>query len=110
MSLGNSVRILSVCDDDHIGLTREMVLQNARYEVESRHTNFHFDAPLAGSFHLAIMCHSLDAGRAARLTASLRKLNREIRIIRINQYFLMCLTGTMDDVQSTMGHRVYCDR
>lgn len=62
---GRGIRILSIADDDGIRFSRELVLRQEGYEVESVTSNARFDSPWVRTFPIAVLCHSVDSNRAA---------------------------------------------
>lgn len=84
MSPGKGIRILSICDDDGIRSSREMVLKQEGYEVESTTSATLVDDGRAGSFHVAILCHSITPEHAAHITEKLRAANPEIAVLRVH--------------------------
>lgn len=83
MSPGKGIRILSICDDDSIRFSRELVLRQESYEVESVTSNTPLDVCRVRSFQLAILCHSLPRNRAAQLADMLRRYNHAIHVVRV---------------------------
>jgi hypothetical protein len=86
MNNGNSVRILSISDDEDLRLSRELVLKSAQYDVESLASDADFNAVPVGSFEVAIICHSVDLERSARLAGTLRRWNPGIRILHLHPF------------------------
>lgn len=84
MSARKAIRILSVCDDDGIRFSRELVLRQEGYEVESMAGSEPIDAARARSFHIAILCHSLSPRHATQITDHLRQANPGIRVLRVH--------------------------
>jgi CheY-like chemotaxis protein len=84
MSPPKGVRILSVCDDDGIRFSRELVLKQEGYEVESVPSREHLEDSRICSFHIAVLCHSLDAEDAARIANQLRDANPSIAVLRVH--------------------------
>lgn len=84
MSPTKGVRILSVCDDDGIRFSRELVLKQEGYEVESVPSDEHLEDGRIRSFHIAILCHSLGAEDAARIANRLRDANCSIAVLRVH--------------------------
>lgn len=84
MSRGKVIRILSVCDDDGIRFSRELVLRFESYEVESVRSNEKLEPARIRSFHIAVLCHSIPADRAADIAIHFRRLNPEIGIVRVH--------------------------
>ncbi len=90
MSRRKGVRILSICDDDGIRFSRELVLIQEGYEVESVSSRSLLNADWVRSFHIAILCHSLSAEHAASLTDTLRRFNPTIRVLRVHSIRSRC--------------------
>jgi hypothetical protein len=84
MSPRKGVRILSICDDERIRFSRELVLMHEGYEVESVTSNTPLDVGRVRSFHIAILCHSLAAYRASQIAHMLRRYNPSIGVIRVH--------------------------
>lgn len=84
MSPGKAIRILSICDDEGIRYSRDLVLRHEGYEVESVPSNEKLDPTRIRSFHIAILCHSLSPSRAAEVATGLRRFNPEIGVLRVH--------------------------
>lgn len=84
MSNGKRIRLLSICDDDGIRFSRDLVLRHEGYEVESMPSNEILDPDHSRSFHIAVLCHSLSPHRAAEIACTLRRYNPEIGILRVH--------------------------
>jgi hypothetical protein len=85
MTLKNKVRILSICDDDAIRFSRELILSAAGYEnVLWLSSNAGVEPSRIRSSDVAILCQSVEWRRAARLALAFRRLNPDIRILRVN--------------------------
>jgi len=85
MTQKSRLRILSVCDDDAVRFSREMVLSDAGYEhVEWFPSNASVSASQIRLSDVAILCQSVECRRAARLTLAFRRLNPDIRVLRMN--------------------------
>jgi len=84
MSSRKSIRILSICDDDGIRISRELVLRQEGYEVESITSSVTWDPRLAGCFHIAILCHTLPPAEAAQWATLLRQGNPGVRVLRVH--------------------------
>lgn len=84
MNPGKAVRVLSICDDDGIRFSRDLVLKHEGYEVESVPSNVKLDPSWVCSFHIAVLCHSLSPARACEIAMALRLSNPAIRILRVH--------------------------
>jgi DNA-binding NtrC family response regulator len=84
MSPAKGIRILSVCDDDGIRFSRELVLKQEGYEVESAPSGEHLEDSRICSFNIAVLCHSLSAEDAARIANQLRGANSSISVLRVH--------------------------
>ncbi|MFP5277187.1 MAG: hypothetical protein ACLGPM_08725 [Acidobacteriota bacterium] len=90
MSRRKGVRILSICDDEGIRFSRELVLMQEGYEVESVSSRAFLNADWVRSFHIAVLCHTLSAECAASLAETLRRSNPEIRVLRVHSIRSRC--------------------
>lgn len=81
---GKAIRILSIADDEGTRFSRELVLRQKGYEVESVKSNARFDGPWVRSFLIAILCQSIDSSRAKAITELLRQRNPSIAVVRIH--------------------------
>ena len=81
--MGNPVRILSICDDDGLRFSRELVLRNDGYETESITSKDALTAARVRSFDIALICRSVHPTRAMALSDWLRQYNPEIQIVCI---------------------------
>lgn len=77
------IRILSVCDDDSVRYSRELLLKQAGYEAESITSAALLRASLVKSFRLAIVCQSLESKQAVRVTEILRRYNPQIQVLQL---------------------------
>jgi DNA-binding response OmpR family regulator len=84
MNPGKRIRILSICDDDSIRFSRELVLKQEGYDVESVTSNAPLDTAKVSAFQIAILCHSLTAFRASQMADTLRRYNPSIQVVRIH--------------------------
>jgi DNA-binding response OmpR family regulator len=82
--MSNPVRILSISDDDGLRFSRELLLSNDGYEIESIPSATALSLAKAESFDVALICRSVEAERAAALTEMLRQSNPEIQILCIS--------------------------
>ncbi len=117
MMPGKPVRVLSICDDEGIRISRELVLKHEGYDVESTSSNEPLDPTRIRSFHIAILCHSLSPRQAGEITENLRKHNPEIGVLRV--YAIRSLTDHYYDAdcevlsgpgQLLEGMRTLCSR
>ena len=82
--MSNSVRILSISDDDGLRLSRELLIVNDGFETESILSNTAVSVSYARSFDIVMICRSVDPERAMALIDMLRRYNPEIRILTIS--------------------------
>src|SRR5579863_5435729 len=76
-------RVLSVCDDEGLRVSRELLLQKDGYQTESIESNAAITVSRVRSFDLALICRSVDRGRAIALTEMLRRYHPAIQILSI---------------------------
>jgi hypothetical protein len=79
----NGVRILSICDDEGLSLSREILLSKSGYETESATSHDLLAVGYVRSFDIALICHSVDQGRQAMLSEMLCRYNPRIQMLRI---------------------------
>lgn len=82
--MNDPVRILSICDDDGLRTSRQLVLMNEGYETESVSSNTALSVLDGRSFDIALICRSLDSERATALAQELRRCYPEIHMIAID--------------------------
>lgn len=73
--------ILSVCDDDGLRYSRELLLTNAGYQTESVSSDIALSVARARSFDAALICRSVDMKRSMALTEMLQRYHPEIQIM-----------------------------
>jgi hypothetical protein len=78
------IRVLSICDDDMVRSTRELVLRKDGYEIVSIPSNALLSVPEIRRFDVAVICHSVPPARAMGLVERLRRCKPEIRLLKIN--------------------------
>jgi hypothetical protein len=96
------VRILSIGDDEHLLLSRELILRKQGYEVASYASNDFLKRGPSGIFDVAVISQSVTTLRAANVVEFLRRQHPETRILRIHPtrehaekyYDLDCESGT----------------
>ncbi len=81
-----SIRILSVGEDQFLLSSRELLLSSAGYQVITVDGDGLIDELHARECDIALLCHTLRAARAARLTAVLRELNPHIEVLRVSRF------------------------
>lgn len=81
---GKGIRLLSICDDEGIRFSRDLVLRHEGYEVDSVPSSEKLDSARIRSFHIAVLCHSLSPNRAAEIAFTLRRCNPDIGILRVH--------------------------
>ncbi len=84
MNENQPIKILSICDDDGLRYSRQLVLESVGYAVESMTSASPLDAAKLNAIEIAILCHSVDANHAAHLADELRRLNPGIRVLRVH--------------------------
>ncbi len=77
------LRILSVCDDEGLLFSRQLLFENHGYLTESAMSSSLLGMRLVRSVDCAVICHSIEAEQAVRLAERLRRYNSRIRILRI---------------------------
>jgi DNA-binding NarL/FixJ family response regulator len=78
--------LISICDDDGLRYSRELILRHADYEVVSVSSNATLEQLTSRPFDIAIICQSVEAGRAEQILEILKFHNAEIRVLCINSY------------------------
>ena len=84
MNHDQPTKILSICDDDGLRYSRQLVLESVGYQVESVPSDAPLEAAQVKEFEIAILCHSVDANHAANLAKDLRRMNRSILVLRVH--------------------------
>jgi DNA-binding response OmpR family regulator len=79
-SAATPARILSICDDEGLRLSRELLLLNQGYETESVSSNAPLTVSRVRSFDLALICRSVDPQRAIAVIEMLRRYHSGILI------------------------------
>jgi hypothetical protein len=83
-TVASPARVLSICDDDGLRMSRDLLLQGAGYHTESMESSTAIPASSVRSFDLALICRSIDSERAVALAGFLRKYHPAIRILAID--------------------------
>ena len=78
--MSNSVRILSISDDDGLRYSRELLLSNDGYEAESIASSTALSVSRVRSFDIVLICRSVPPDRAMALVDMLRRYNPAIQI------------------------------
>ena len=78
------IRVLSICDDDLVRSTRELILRKDGYEIVSISSNDLLGVPEIRRFDVAVICHSVPQVRAMGLVERLRRYKPGIRLLRVN--------------------------
>jgi CheY-like chemotaxis protein len=84
MNPGQKARILSICDDDALRSSRELILRHDGYDVVSANSIHASNTARRGEFDIVILCHSADSQLTRQAVGFLRERNPEIRILRVN--------------------------
>jgi DNA-binding NtrC family response regulator len=77
------VRVLSICDDEGLRLSRELLLLRDGYQTESIASSTAITVSGVRSFDLALICRSVDRARAIALIEMLRRYHPGIQILCI---------------------------
>lgn len=77
------MHLLAISDYDGLRFSREMILSKAGYTVHSIPSGAVTDVFNGANFQLAILCQSVEHGRAAQVASVLRDGNPAIRILRV---------------------------
>jgi DNA-binding NarL/FixJ family response regulator len=85
MKIDGPLRILSVCDDEGLRSSRELVLQLSGYEIESHSSDDYFLMERVTSFDLAIICHSVNQRNADQLIKMLSRFNPTLRVLHLSR-------------------------
>jgi DNA-binding response OmpR family regulator len=75
--------IVLVGDDESLRHSRDLILRNDGYEVDSVSSLAALNSPLDGRFDVAVISQSVTPSRAMRVAAALRQANPRIRILRV---------------------------
>jgi DNA-binding response OmpR family regulator len=75
--------VLSICHDEGLRLSRELLLQTDGYQTESIESNTAITVRRARSFDLALICRSVDRARAITVIEMLRRYHPAIQILCI---------------------------
>ena len=86
MNPNDEYRLISICDDDSLRYSREMILRHAGYEVVSVTSNAHAEELTDPVFDMAIVCQSVNPDRAIRLVETLRRRNPGLRVFSIRPF------------------------
>lgn len=78
-----AAHVLSICDDDGLRLSRELLLLKDGYKTESIQSNANLTVTWVRSFDLALICRSVNRERAIALVERLRRYHSAIRILAI---------------------------
>lgn len=74
-------RILSISDDDGLRYSRELLLKNAGYEIDSISSDAGLPVAEVRSYDVALICRSVDTKRSMALTEMLQRYHPEIQIM-----------------------------
>jgi hypothetical protein len=76
-------RVLSICDDDGLRLSRELLLLKDGYKTESIQSHTALTVTRVRSFDFALICRSVDPKRSIALIEMLRRYHPAIQILCI---------------------------
>jgi hypothetical protein len=77
----HATHVLSICDDDGLRLSRELLLLKDGYKTESIQSNTALSVNRVRSFDLALICRSVNRERAVPLVEMLRRVHPAIQIL-----------------------------
>lgn len=84
MSKAVNIRVLSISDDGAVRTSRELVLRKDGYEIVSISSDDLLSVPEIRTFDVAVMCHSVNPGRAMAIVDRLRRYHPDILMLRVN--------------------------
>lgn len=79
-------RILSVSDDDGLRRSRDLLLANEGFEMESVTSNAALIVSRLRPFDAALICQSVEPDRAVVLCERLHRTNPEILVVRVASF------------------------
>lgn len=79
-SMDGSFRILSICDDEGLRHSRELLLTSEGYSTESVTSDVVLSVEQARRFDAVLICRSVDPKRGRALTETLERYNPGIQI------------------------------
>lgn len=88
----DGVRILSICDDVTLGLSRQLILENAGYLTATTESIVPLSVFYVRRFDAAVICQSVNRQHALQLAEKLHRYHPAIRVLRIS------LLGSDDDI------------
>lgn len=74
-------RILSICDDDGLRYSRELLLVKGGFVAESVTSDSFLSMTKVRSFDAALICQSVPPHRVVELDETLRRYNPEIQVL-----------------------------
>lgn len=77
-------RIISICDDETLSVSREMLLKHEHYKVDSFSSFDHPGIALVQDADLAIFCHTVDAKSVRALRDIFLRHNPRIRFLNLS--------------------------
>jgi hypothetical protein len=83
MRNSQNFRILSICDDDAIRYTRDRLLAEAGFRAEWLPSNAFLSDVQVRKCSVAVICESVDWKRTAQLSATLRRMNPTMHVVRV---------------------------
>ncbi|HZP04372.1 MAG TPA: hypothetical protein VFB43_05680 [Terracidiphilus sp.] len=79
-----SCKLISICDDDGLRVSRELILRHEGFEVVSIASNAALNDWAQMSFDIAVICWSVPAERTLQILAILRGNNPHISVLRVH--------------------------
>jgi DNA-binding NarL/FixJ family response regulator len=86
MNADGAGRLISICDEENLRYSRELILRYAGYDTVSVSSNATLEELTSTSFDIAIVCQSISSDHTIRILETLRRSNPRLRVLRINTY------------------------
>lgn len=95
------IRILSICDDESLGLSRQLILENAGYLTATMESAVPLSVLYVRRFDAAIICQSVNSEHAVQLAEKLHRDHPGIRVLRASLFGAeagICYDGVCDSL------------
>jgi CheY-like chemotaxis protein len=77
------IRVLSICDDDGLRYSRELLLATGGFDTTSVSSNDVWERAAKSKYDLIILCHAVDINRALRVISFIRRRNPQVHTLGI---------------------------